>query len=232
MNTTRLVLCVIASLPAGWLAGALYERIPDRRPLFQPLPRYRLTGVNLAMQVLVTALFVLAAFRFEDVNPLVLVAYLVFFLASVALAFIDIDTLRLPDAIVGGALVVSIPLITFGSLATRDPQQIQYALLGGLCYFGFLLLVHVIFGNRGMGFGDVKLAALLGLFLGWVASSGMNAVVYVMYAALAGFVVGAAVGIVLVAIRGRSRSYPMGPFLIGGALIVVAFSAQLSPVSV
>ena len=232
MNSTRLVICLLASVPAGWLAGALYERIPGRRSLLKPRPGYHLSGINLTMQVLITGLFALGAARFPDENPFVLAAYLVFFLVSVVLAMIDIDTLRLPDAIVGGALVVSIPLITIGSLASRDAQQIQYALLGGLCYFGFLFNVHLIFGNRGMGFGDVKLAALLGLFLGWVATSGLTAVVYVMYAALAGFVVGAGVGIVLVAVRGRSRSYPMGPFLIGGALIVLAFSAQLSPVGV
>jgi leader peptidase (prepilin peptidase)/N-methyltransferase len=228
VNATRLVICLIASIPAGWLAGALFERIPSRRPLWKPFPRYHLGGINLTLQVLITGLYALAAVRFPEENPLVLAAYLVFFLVSVVLAMIDIDTLRLPDAIVGGALVVSIPLITAGSLAASVPEQIQYALLGGACYFGFLLIAHLIFGNRGMGFGDVKLAALLGLFLGWVAPSGHNAVVYVMYAALAGFVVGAGVGIVLVAVRGRSRSYPMGPFLIGGALLVVAFSTQLA----
>lgn len=230
MNVPRLIICLIASIPAGWLAGALYERVPARRSLLKPFPGYHVSGINLTMQILITGLFALGAARFPDENPFVLAAYLVFFLVSVALAMIDIDTLRLPDFIVGGALVVSIPLITLGSLATSDPKQIQYALLGGLCYFGFLLIVHVIFGNRGMGFGDVKLAALLGLFLGWVATSGLNAVMYVMYAAVAGFFVGAGVGIVLVAVRGRSRSYPMGPFLIGGALLVLAFSVQLAPV--
>ena len=229
MNATRFVVCLIASIPAGWFAGALYERIPSRRALWLPFPGYHPSGVNLTMQVCITALFALGAVLLPDVSPLVLAAYLVFFLVSVVLALIDIDTLRLPDAIVGGALVVSIPLIALGSLATRDPEQLQYALLGGLCYFGFLLIVHLIIGNRGIGFGDVKLSALLGLFIGWLATSGGAVVAYVMYAALAGFLVGSAAGIVLVAVRGRSRSYPMGPFLIGGALLVVAFSAPLSP---
>lgn len=229
MNSTRLALCLLASLPAGWFALALYERIPDRLPLWKPLPRYQLTGTSVTLQLLVTGMFALGAVRFPDEHPLVLVAFLVFFVACAALALIDIDLLRLPDTLVAGALVVSIPLITAASLAAEHPEWIQHALIGGLAYFGFLLVIHLIFGNRGMGFGDVKLSALLGLFLGWVAGGGLEAVVLVMYGAMAGFVVGAGAGVVLVAIRGRSRSYPMGPFLIGGALVVVTFSAQLVP---
>jgi leader peptidase (prepilin peptidase)/N-methyltransferase len=118
------------------------------------------------------------------------------------------------------------------SVVGEAPAQIRYAVLGGAFYFGFLLLAHLAVPS-GMGFGDVKLAALLGLYVGWVATSGLTAVVLVLYAMLLGFVVGSAVGVVLFALHGRrSRHYPFGPFLIGGAVVVVTFSTELLPLGV
>jgi leader peptidase (prepilin peptidase) / N-methyltransferase len=219
------------SLPAGWFASALRERVPDRQPLFRPLPSTSLSRSYVVVQAAVTVLFGAAAVRFVDTDLLVLVTYLLFFTAAVALCAIDLDRFRLPDLIVGGTLVVALPLVTVASVVGGGPERIRYALIGGAFYFGFLLLAHLAF-PRGMGFGDVKLAALLGLFVGWLATSGLSAVVLVLYAMLAGFLVGSAVGVVLFAFRGRSRHYPFGPFLIGGALVVIAFSTQLVPVGV
>lgn len=227
----RLVACLAASLPAGWFAAALRERVPDRRPLLRPLPVPALTGSYLVVQGAVTALFAAAAVRFADANLLVLAGYLVFFTASVALCAIDVDRFRLPDAIVGGALLVALPLVILASVVGGGPERIRFALVGGAFYFGFLLVAHLAF-PKGMGFGDVKLAGLLGLFVGWLAPSGLTAVVLVLYAMLAGFLVGTAAGLVLLALRGQSRHYPFGPFLIGGALVVIAFSTHLVPAGV
>jgi leader peptidase (prepilin peptidase)/N-methyltransferase len=228
VDLVRLVFCLIASVPAGWLAQALVDRVPPRAPLWRPLPRYSLDGGGITIQGLTTALFALAAFRFDDDPILVLGTYLAFFVAVVALSVIDLRLFRLPDAIVGGSLVLALPLMTAASLIADDAVRLQAALLGGAFYFGFLLLAHLVF-PRGMGFGDVKLAALLGLHVGWLAPSGITAVALVLYAMIAGFLVGSAAGIVLFAIHGRSRHYPFGPFLIGGALAVIFFSAQLLP---
>jgi leader peptidase (prepilin peptidase)/N-methyltransferase len=228
VDLVRLGLCLIASVPAGWLAQALVDRVPSRAPLWRPLPGYSVDGGGIAIQGLTSALFALAAFRFEDAPVLVLVTYLAFFLAVVALAVIDLRLFRLPDAIVGGSLVLALPLMTLASLVADDAAQVQPALIGGAFYFGFLLLAHLVF-PRGMGFGDVKLAALLGLHVGWLAPDGLTSVALVLYAMIAGFLVGSAAGIVLFAVHGRSRHYPFGPFLIGGALVVIFFSAALLP---
>jgi leader peptidase (prepilin peptidase) / N-methyltransferase len=224
----RLVVCALASLPAGWLAGVLFQRVPVNHPLFRPLPRPQFTGVFATMHVVTTGLFVMAALRFEDVAPLQLAAYLLFFTAVVALSAIDLDTLRLPDRIVGGALVVSIPLVTLASVLTKTPEQLRYALIGGVFYFGFLLLTHLAF-PRGMGFGDVKLAALLGLYVGWLATDGAGAASLVLYAMIVGFVGGSVVGVVLFSFRRKSKPYPFGPFLMAGAVAVIAFTPQLLP---
>jgi leader peptidase (prepilin peptidase)/N-methyltransferase len=228
VNWTRLGLCVLLSAPAGWFASALYERIPARRPLLRPLPGLHISGVSFTIQVFVTGLFALAAVRFDDGSFGVLVGYLIFFTVVVALSAIDLDTLRLPDRIVGGALVVSIPLITIASLQERAAEQIQFALLGGAFYFVFLFITHVVF-PKGMGFGDVKLAALMGLYVGWLGTSLASAVSLVLYAMLVGFLGGSAVGMALFAFRRKSRPYPFGPFLVAGTIVVIAFSTFLLP---
>jgi leader peptidase (prepilin peptidase) / N-methyltransferase len=231
VDPLRLATCLLLSLPAGWFASALRERVPDRRPLFRPLPNWSLSRSYVIVQAAVTFLFGAAAVRFADTDLLVLLTYLLFFTSAVALCAIDLDRFRLPDAIVGGTLVVTLPLVTLASVVAGGPERIRFALIGGGFYFGFLLLAHLAF-PRGMGFGDVKLAALLGLFVGWLATSWLTAVVLVLYCMLVGFLVGSAAGLVLFAFQGRSRHYPFGPFLIGGALVVIAFSTQLLPVGV
>lgn len=228
MDYIRLVACLVASLPAGWAAGALFERVPARRSLISPIPRPQFTGIYLTIQICVSALFVLAAIRFEDDSVGTLIAYLVFFAALVALSAIDLDTLRLPDLIVGGMMVVGIPLITVVSVVGGAPVQIQHALAGATFYFVFLLLAHLAF-PRGMGFGDVKLSPLLGLFVGWLAVDGVTSVSLVLYAMLTGFIGGAAIGLLLFSFRRKSRPYPFGPFLMGGAILVIMFSSQLLP---
>jgi leader peptidase (prepilin peptidase)/N-methyltransferase len=226
VDTLRLVACLLASLPAAWFASTLRERVPERLPLLRPALRPSLTPSYLTVQVVTAALFAGAAARFADSTPLVLVSYLLFFTAAVALCAIDLDVFRLPDIIVGTALVLAVPLVTVASVLAGGPETIRYALIGGAFYFGFLFLAHLV-SPRGMGFGDVKLAALLGLTVGWLAISGVTAVVLVLYAMLVGFLGGSAVGIVLFAVRGRSKHYPFGPFLIGGTIVVIAFSGQL-----
>jgi leader peptidase (prepilin peptidase)/N-methyltransferase len=82
--------------------------------------------------------------------------------------------------------------------------------------FGFLFLVHLIH-PRGMGFGDVKLAGLLGLYLGWITLG------HVPLGLFLGFFMGAAVGVALMATRRRTRRdpIPFGPFLAMGAVVAV-----------
>ena len=66
---------------------------------------------------------------------------------------------------------MSIPLIAITSLVQHDAARIRFALAGGAFYFVFLLVVHLII-PRGMGFGDVKLAAVMGMYVGWLAPLG------------------------------------------------------------
>lgn len=156
------------------------------------------------------------------VSPL-LPTLLVVVSAGIALVFIDLDCRRLPDAIV-------LPLwpATVAGLMCAGAVSGDWPIVRALSGAGLWLLViggiWLATGGRGMGLGDVKLAPLLGLVLGWIgwgpASVGLAA---------AWLVGGVTAVILLVAGRaGRRQEIPFGPFLLIGFLIgVLAGSALL-----
>lgn len=226
MNAVRLIACVLLALPVGWCAAVLVDRIPGREPLFRPPKPLGPSRRDLAVHALVLVLFVVAAVRFADDSVGTLVAFLVLFTALAALSVIDIEHYRLPDLIVVPTFVVSVPLVAIVSLLDDDPDAIRHALVGAALYFGFLFVAHLI-SPRGMGFGDVKLAAVMGLYVGWLGGDLREALALVLWAMLIGFLSGTAFGLVLLAARRRSRPFPFGPFLALGAVVAVVFSEQL-----
>lgn len=147
-----------------------------------------------------------------------LVAFLVLAAVSVALALIDLDTRLLPNRIVLPTLVAGVALLGTASLLNGDYGQLGRAAIGmgGLFIVYYLL---ALFG--GMGFGDVKLAAVVGLYLAWLGW-GQLAV-----GALAAFLLGGIFGIVLILARraGRKTAIPFGPWILAGAWIGV-FAGQ------
>jgi leader peptidase (prepilin peptidase)/N-methyltransferase len=222
----RVLLCALLALPAGWFAAVLVERVPDRLPLFSPLKPLRPSARDLLVHALVLALFVVAALRFDDASVGELFAYLVLFTALAALSVIDGELYRLPDLIVLPTLAASIPIVVVVSVAIDDPERIRYALLGAAVYFGFLFVAHLI-SPRGMGFGDVKLAAVMGLYVGWLGTSYVEALALVLWAMLLGFLTGTVLGVVLLATRRRSRPFPFGPFLALGCVAAIVLSEGL-----
>jgi leader peptidase (prepilin peptidase)/N-methyltransferase len=143
-----------------------------------------------------------------------------------ALSAIDIEHYRLPDLIVIPSLVVSVPLIAVVSVVDDGADRIRYALVGAALYFGFLFVAHLI-SPRGMGFGDVKLAALMGLYVGWLGTTYVDALALVLWAMLIGFAVGTVFGVVLLAARRRNRPFPFGPFLALGTVVAILVSTSL-----
>jgi leader peptidase (prepilin peptidase) / N-methyltransferase len=226
VNGARVVICVLLAIPVGWVAGVLIDRVPDKQPLFTPLLGIRLTGRYLVVHLLMIVLFAAAAVRFDDSSIGVLGCYLLLFAMLLTVSVIDIELLRLPDRIVLPTLVASLVLIPTVSVIDDVADTIRYALVGAAVYFGFLLLTHLIY-PRGMGFGDVKLAAVMGLYIGWLADSTMQAVVLVLWAMLLGFVGGSVIGVVMLIARRRSQPIPFGPFLALGAVITVLASTSL-----
>jgi len=225
VNVLRLVICGLLALPVGWFAGVLIDRVPDREPL-TPLPGLRLDGKYLFVHLSMIVLYVLAALRFDEESVGLLVGYLFLFAMLLTLSVIDVELFRLPDLIVLPSLVVSLVLVVVVSLIDDTPVQIRYALAGAGLYFGFLLLAHLIY-PRGMGFGDVKLAAVMGLYVGWLGTSYPAAIGLVLWAMLIGFVAGSLIGIALLAVRRRSKQIPFGPFLALGTVVAVLLSSGL-----
>lgn len=145
---------------------------------------------------------------------LALVAYLYLAAISVALALIDIDTHRLPNAIVLPSYIVGLALLIPSALASGQPERLVPALAGMVIAFVLYFLLWLVYPS-GMGFGDVKLAGVLGLFLGY---AGWPSLVVGLFAA---FVLGGAFAIVLVALRKASRGsgIAFGPWMLAGAWV-------------
>jgi leader peptidase (prepilin peptidase)/N-methyltransferase len=228
MTATPFV-CAALGLPVGWFGGVLIDRVPDRLPL-RPLPGVRLRGVHLLVLVSMVVLFGLVGWRFDGEPPLFIAGYLLLTAMLLTVSVIDIQLYRLPDRIVLPTLAVSVVLVVVESLRASRPSGIHYAVVGLLIYFFVLLVVHLI-SPRGMGFGDVKLAAVMGLYLGWLAPSDMGAFAMVLWAMLVGFVSGSVVGVVMLVMRRRSTPIPFGPFLALGAMTVVLIGQHLVSVT-
>jgi leader peptidase (prepilin peptidase)/N-methyltransferase len=166
-------------------------------------------------------LFVLLTLRLSAVAALP--AYLYFAAIGVALAVIDLDTRRLPNAIVLPSYPVLAVLLTGSALWQRDWWPLARAGIGALALFGFYLLLVLAY-PKGMGWGDVKLAGLLAAVLAYLSWATL------IVGALAGFFLGALAGIALILARGGSRktALPFGPFMLLGALLAIFIATPLA----
>jgi leader peptidase (prepilin peptidase)/N-methyltransferase len=226
MDTTRLLVCILLALPAGLAVNSLVGEFISDRPVFVPDDAPRATPRAIAIVALMVALFLLAAWRFTDASWAEMLAYCALFAVLVALGVIDVIEYRLPDAIVLPSLVVAVVVVTLVSVIDDSPARVRFALLGAAASFAVLLVAHVI-SPRGIGFGDVKFAALLGLAVGWQAPNSADAFVLVLWSLLIGFGVGTLAGVVLLVARRRNQPFPFGPFLAVGAVVTVLLSRSL-----
>lgn len=226
MPVGRILLALALSIPAGWFALVLIDRGPTDAPLLRPLRGPARGRAELLIQLLVSLGAAGMALRFPDLPWGLLLALIALVTVLVALARIDIATYRLPDRIVLPALCGSIIWITGVSLASGHPEDIRFALVGAVVYFLVLFGAHLI-SPRGMGFGDVKLAALMGLFLGVVTTSWLEAVVLVLWAMLIGFAIGTVAGIIILIRRRSNQPFPFGPFLVAGTLMALLGSSVI-----
>jgi leader peptidase (prepilin peptidase)/N-methyltransferase len=141
---------------------------------------------------------------------------------AIALTLIDLDVQRLPDAIVLPSIVVAAALLTLAAAMTGQWSDLWRAFVAAAVLFVAYFLMKVAY-PPGMGFGDVKLAALLGLYLGWI---GWGAVVIGSFAA---FVLGGifSIGLVLMRRAGRKSGVPFGPWMILGAAVGITVGESL-----
>lgn len=142
---------------------------------------------------------------------------------SICLTLIDVDVRRLPDAIVLPSYVVGGALLLAASLAERDLESAVRAAAGTAAMFGAYFAMAFAH-PAGMGFGDVKLAGVLGMYLGWLGWAELAVGFF------AAFVVGGVAGLLLVAVSGggRKTTIPFGPFMLVGAYVGIAAGERLA----
>jgi len=192
----------------------------DQSEGFQLRPR----TVGLAVEILTPVLFAVAGIRWGTSG--VVVPFLVLFAALLVVSMIDLEHYRIPDRIVFPALAFSLPLIVAVSFVEDSTRSITFALIGAAAYFLLLFLAHLVY-PAGMGFGDVKLALLMGLYLGWLAPDGLRAVTLVLLALMIGCVLGVVVGGGLMLVRRKNAAFPFGPALAASTILAALFSQQL-----
>ncbi len=198
-----------------------YENIPILSWLFL---KGRCAGCDISIpwryplvEALTGILFGYAAWRWGASPHLLWVWTLMGFL--VALAFIDLDTQFLPDNL-------TLPLAWLGLLANLQGGfvPLEEAVLGGVVGYSSLWFIYHLFklltGKEGMGFGDFKLMAALGAWLGW-----KMLLPVILAASLLGALVG--IGLILLAGHDRAKPIPFGPWLVAGGLISLFWGEPL-----
>ena len=147
-------------------------------------------------------------------------AALLFCWALIALTFIDADTQLLPDQITQPLIWIGL-LVNLGGLFT----DIQSALIGTIAGYLTLWSVYWLFklatGKEGMGYGDFKLLAAIGAWLGWSLLP-----VVILLSSFVGAIVG--IGLIVFARHARSQPIPFGPYLAGGGVIALLWGQSLT----
>jgi len=172
------------------------------------------------VEALTGLLFAYAAWRFGA--TLAGLGALVFIAALISLTFIDADTQLLPDDI-------TLPLIWAGLLINLAGTftSLESAVIGAAAGYLALWLVYWVFklatGKEGMGYGDFKLLAAIGAWLGWQLLP-----LVILLSSLVGALVG--IALILLARHGRSMPLPFGPYLAAAGVIALFWGHRLNQV--
>ncbi len=149
-------------------------------------------------------------------------AYLVLAAGLLALACTDMEHLLLPKRIVYPVLGLVGALFVVAAAITGHWHNLLVAVISGAVWFAIFFTMNAI-SPRALGFGDVRLAPVLGLALGWLG------VRYVLLGFFAANFIGAIIGIALIASKRMSRQQqiPYGVFLAVGTLLAIFAGPEL-----
>lgn len=211
MNLTAVL---VAALVAGVAAAALNSFM---RAQFETETWLARSWLQVPIAVILGGLAGLAPTVAQQVT------YTVLALGTALLIVIDFGDYRLPDLI----LLPLYPVLALGLTVTAWTQN-QWGALGraGICAVAMFVLYFVMaYFSPDLGFGDVKLAGLLGGFLGWYG------IAQILAGFLLAWVMMAVVSIVLLTLRriNIKASLPMGPYLILGAVVAVFVGSTMFP---
>lgn len=251
MIVLLVTLCVVLGLAVGSFLNVVIARLPRGESLVRPRSRCpacaspitardnvpvlswlllrgrcRACGVAISnryplVEVLTGVVFGLVALRF-GADP-ALPAFLYLAAVGIALAAIDLELKRLPNGLTLPSYLVGAGLLSMAAAAGGGAAPLVRALIGMVALFGFYFLLAFVY-PAGMGFGDVKLAGVLGLHLGWIGWSTL------VIGAFGAFLLGGAVAIslVLAGRAGRGSAIPFGPFMLLAALLAVLLGGPIA----
>ena len=179
-----------------------------------------------SVEISTAIFFGLVAGKFDTPNSHVvflLAAFLYLAAITIALALIDLETHTLPNAIVLPSYAVGIVLLSLSGYFNSDYRAIIRAIVGGTVMWLLYLAMALMYPD-GMGFGDVKFAGVLGLFLGYL---GWDVLVTGAFAA---FVLGGLFAISLILLRKSNlkSGIPFGPWMLAGAWLGVFFGVPIA----
>lgn len=174
-------------------------------------PRYPL------IEALTAVLSAAAAWKFGYGLPLAGMLLLTWSL--LALAFIDLDTFLLPDDITQPLLWAGLIFSYLDGIVALD-EALFGAVAGYLSLWSVYKLFKLITGKEGMGYGDFKLLAAIGAFLGWKALPGV-----ILLSSVVGACVG--IGLIVFARHGRENPIPFGPYLAAAGILAIFFGDAL-----
>lgn len=209
----------------GIVIGTLVNRAAARHPWPSPVTAGALAGPGpVAVRTPVLEVVSAAVFALLGLSSgwsAELPAWTWFVALGLLLAVIDLREMLLPNRLLlPGTAVTAALLALAAALDDAWPDLLRALLAGGVSFA--VLLVMALIAPTGLGMGDVKLAALLGLVLGWL---GWEAVLLGFFL---GFLLQAVLGLALLATlrAGRSTELPFGPALLTGTLVAVLLSGD------
>jgi leader peptidase (prepilin peptidase)/N-methyltransferase len=235
MDVGLVIACLALGVVVGALSNVAVHRIPAnvalawpprpdrlRLALAAPLLGRRWPGRGAHALVELGMGFAFAAVAARIGWDWALPAFLLFTWTLLVIAVIDANIRKIPNRLTYPLIPTLAGLLLLSGLLTGEPWWGLRALLGGLIAFATLLLMAVA-RPHSMGMGDVKLAAFIGLGLGYLGWA------HVFLGVTSAFLLGGLVATVLLLSRRRGRRdlLPFGPYLAAGALVSVLAGGPL-----
>lgn len=140
--------------------------------------------------------------------------------AFIAIFFIDLDHTIIPDFFTLPGIIIGLGFSFIPGAFINWTQALIGAAVGGGAFFLVGAVGRLVFKKEALGFGDVKFAAMLGAFIGW-----MDLLLVLVLASFFGSVVG--IALIVFSKKGKRSYIPFGPFLVIGAWLTIYFGDRI-----